>query len=359
MTAITDELARLCDRLGDDVPIMEICGTHTVSLHRSGLRAILPENLRLVSGPGCPVCVTAQRYIDAIVTLARRDDVILATYGDMVRVPGHHGSLETARAGGADVRVIYSARQAVALAEQNPDRAIMFVAVGFETTAPATAAAVAEAQAKRLDNFLVMTAHKQVVPAMMALLLEDDVALRGFMCPGHVSVIIGSNAYLPIAERFGRPCVVAGFEPAQMLQGILHIVRQIASGEAGVENVYQVAVSGEGNPVARKLLDRVFVSQDAVWRAMGTIPGSGLVLREEFAAFDAVRRFGIELGEDHDPPGCRCGEVIQGKIDPPACPLFASGCTPTQPVGPCMVSSEGSCAAWYKYNRQPVCSIGM
>ncbi|MBN1345825.1 MAG: hydrogenase formation protein HypD [Phycisphaerae bacterium] len=356
IAALTGELSRLCAELGRQTSIMEVCGTHTVSLYRSGVRSLLPEGLRLISGPGCPVCVTSQGYIDAAIALAGRDSVTIATYGDMVRVPGNGGSLESARAEGADVRVVYSARQAIALAERHPDREVVFLAIGFETTAPATADAILSARAKGLTNFSVMPAHKQVVPAMVALLEAGDVLLDGFMCPGHVSVIIGSGAYRPVADRYGLPCVVAGFEPGQMLEALVCLLRQRTEGRARVENVYPVAVCETGNSVAVELMERVFRVEDARWRAMGTIPVSGLGLREELSDFDAFGRFGITLPEDRDPPGCRCGDVIQGKATPGDCPLFGSACTPRRPIGPCMVSSEGTCAALYKY--RPVESAG-
>ncbi len=334
------------------IQLMEVCGTHTVSLFRSGVKSLLPEQVRLISGPGCPVCVTSAGYLDAACRLARRDDVAICTYGDMVRVPGRAGSLEHARGRGADVTVVYSARAAVEAARSRADRNVVFLAVGFETTAPATAAAVLEAQRSDLANFLILPGHKLVIPAMAALLSGGGVPIDGFLCPGHVSVIIGARAYGPIAEDYGKPCVVAGFEPVNMLEGILALVRQAAAGEAFVENVYGVAVSDEGNEIARKMIDDVFAPAPAVWRAIGTIDASGLELREEYRRFDARERFGVTLGEDYEPPGCRCGEVIQGKVTPADCSLFARQCTPVAPVGPCMVSSEGTCAAWYKYNRR-------
>jgi hydrogenase expression/formation protein HypD len=344
------EIAALAEQTGP-VKLMEICGTHTVSLFRSGVRSRLPDNVTLVSGPGCPVCVTAQGYIDAACGLAERDDVIICTYGDMVRVPGHGGSLEAKRAGGARVRVVYSARDAVRLAERTPDANIVFLAVGFETTAPATAAAIVEADRLGLDNFFVLTAHKLVIPAMEALLADGDMPINGFLCPGHVSVIIGSRAYAPIVERYGKPCVVAGFEPPSMLAGIAALLRQIAAGEARLENAYGVAVGDDGNRVAQALLDRTYAPAVARWRAMGEIPASGLALRPDFARFDAWRQFGLDEGDDYDPPGCRCGEVIQGKVLPTDCALFGEECSVMHPVGPCMVSSEGTCAAWYKYHQ--------
>ena len=330
---------------------MEVCGTHTVSLFRSGVKSLLPPAVRLISGPGCPVCVTSSAYLDAACELARRDDVTICTYGDMVRVPGRNGSLEHARGRGADVLVVYSARDAVATARRRPDRTVVFLAVGFETTAPATAAAVLEADRLGLDNFLILPGHKLVVPAMDTLLSEGDVPIDGFLCPGHVSVIIGSGAYRVVAERYGKPCVVAGFEPINMLEAIAALVRQIAAGDASVANAYGVAVTEAGNEVARRMVDEVFAPAPAVWRAMGTIDASGLDLREPYRHLDARERLGVVFGEDYSPTGCRCGEVIQGKLDPPACALFGRQCTPIKPVGPCMVSSEGTCAAWYKYGR--------
>lgn len=332
--------------------LMEICGTHTVSLFRSGVKSLLPPTVKLISGPGCPVCVTSQGYIDAACELAARPDVTICTYGDMVRVPGGNGSLEHQRARGAQVVVVYSARDAVRFAEQHPDREVVFLAVGFETTAPSTAAAVAEAHAKRLQNFSILSGHKLVIPAMSALLSAGDVPIDGFICPGHVSIVIGTEAYRPIVETYGKACVVAGFEPEQMLRGILLLLECIASKRAVLDNVYRVAVPDAGNAMARQWLERVFEPATTVWRAMGSIPDSGLELRPAYARYDARTRYGVSIGPDYDPPGCRCGEVIQGKVEPAECSLFARRCTPMQPVGPCMVSSEGTCAAWYKYGRR-------
>ena len=332
---------------------MEICGTHTVALFRSGVKSLMPPQLRLISGPGCPVCVTSQAYLDAACEIAARDDVTVCTYGDMVRVPGRQGSLETLRAQGAQVKVVYSARDALEMARRQPSRTVVFLAVGFETTAPPTAAAVMEADRTGVDNFLILAGHKLVIPALEALLSGGEVPIDGFLCPGHVSIVIGAGAYRGIAEKYHKPCVVAGFEPVTMARGIRDLVQQIAAGQAEVGNAYEVAVSEDGNAVARQWMDEVFEPATTLWRAMGAIPASGLDLREKYARFDAMSHFGLTPGEDYEPPGCRCGEVIQGKADPVDCPLFATGCTPRSPVGPCMVSSEGACAAWYKYSRHP------
>ena len=347
---LLEEIGAVCDAYGP-IRLMEVCGTHTVSLFRSGVKSMLPKGLRLISGPGCPVCVTSQGYLDAACDAAGRPGVTICTYGDMVRVPGRSGTLEQCRGRGADVVVVYSARDAVTYAQTHPERDVVFLAVGFETTAPATAGAVLDADRKGLRNFFVFACHKLVIPALSALLSEEDVAIDGLMCPGHVSVVIGARAYECIARDYGRPCVVAGFQPAQMLEGILCLVRQIAAGAARVENAYPVAVSDEGNRVAQEWMREVFAPAPAVWRAMGEIPGSGLELRAKYARFDAAERFGLVLGPDVEPAGCQCGLVIQGKADPADCPLFGALCTPAQPVGPCMVSSEGACAAWYKYGR--------
>ncbi|MCG3127477.1 MAG: Hydrogenase maturation factor HypD [Phycisphaerae bacterium] len=366
LTADIAEVQRLCGALGRRVQIMEVCGTHTVSIFRTGIRALLPANLRLISGPGCPVCVTAQRYIDAALELACRPNVTIATYGDMLRVPGRRGSLEQVRAGGADVRVVSSSMTAIDLAERLAPREVVFLGVGFETTAPATAAAVMLAERHELVNFSVLAAHKLVVPAMQALLSADAATrdprtprgIDGFLCPGHVSVIIGASAYEPIVREHRVPCVIAGFEPAQIWRGLAQLMRQIAGGEPRVENVYPAVVSEHGNRYAQGVLRRVFEVADAAWRELGVIPRSGLELAPRYQRFDAVRRFEITLGADEDHPACLCGQVIQGRVEPPECGLFGDGCTPLHPIGPCMVSSEGTCAAWYRYGARGAAATG-
>jgi hydrogenase expression/formation protein HypD len=356
---IRERLHRLAKQLASDhrnIQIMEICGTHTMTVARSGLRSLLPPSLRLVSGPGCPVCVTDQSYIDQAIRLALGAcgaKPIVATYGDMVRVPGEAGCLAEARARGAEVEVVYSADQAVQLAADRPDRQVVFLAVGFETTAPGTVLAVQRARREKIGNFSVLAAHKLVLPAMRALLAAGDVAIDGFLCPGHVSVILGYEAYGPIVSEYKRPCVVAGFEPAQILQGLTVILEQLLEGRPAAVSVYP-AVSAGGNAAARRLLAEVFIAADVPWRGLGVIPQSGLVLREEYAPYDATRRFDLPQMASHELPGCRCGDVICGRLLPTDCPLFAHRCTPRDPLGPCMVSSEGACAASYKYDRQAV-----
>ncbi|MCL4221240.1 MAG: hydrogenase formation protein HypD [Phycisphaerales bacterium] len=355
MSALLAVLNAEADRLDRPVNLMEVCGTHTVAACRSGIHALMPNNVRLLSGPGCPVCVTAQRYIDALVRLGARADVTLATYGDMVRVAGEGGSLELARSNGADVRVVTSTIEAVDIAQREPQRQVVFAAVGFETTAPASAACVLEAQRRGLTNFAILPCHKLVIPAMRTLLDDPQTRIDGFLCPGHVSVVIGSAVYDEIVARYNRPCVVGGFEALQMMESVLALVRQLVAMQGGArarnENLYPQVVRAQGNPHARALIDRVFAPGDSAWRALGVMEDSGLDLREEFADFDAFRRFGIVLGDDREPPGCRCGEVITGRCEPNDCKLFGTVCTPIYPVGPCMVSSEGACQAWFKYRR--------
>jgi hydrogenase expression/formation protein HypD len=333
------------------IALMEVCGTHTMSAFRSGLHALLPTNLTLLSGPGCPVCVTAQGDIDMMLQAAVLPEVTYCTYGDMLRVPGQSGSLERARSDGADIRVIYSTLDAVRIAAKEPRRQVVLGAVGFETTAPATAAAVLQAEAMDLRNFSVLASHKQVLPAMLALLTAGEVHLDGFLCPGHVSVIIGSEVYRPIVEHFGLPCAITGFEDMHMLAGIARLVELIRDGRAELFNEYAEAVRPQGNEHALALLARVFETADARWRALGTIPQSGLRLRAAYRFFDAQHRLGLETPEDREVPGCLCGRVITGAVTPHACKLFGKACTPVHPIGPCMVSSEGTCQAYFKYAR--------
>jgi hydrogenase expression/formation protein HypD len=325
---------------------MEVCGTHTMSIARYGLRELLPDNVRLVSGPGCPVCVTAQRDLDHVVALARLPGVALATFGDLVRVPASRSSLAAERAVGADVRVVYSPRDAVELAAAEPERQVVFAGIGFETTAPTVAAALLEARAHGLANFSVLSLHKTMPPPLRALLELGETPLRGFLLPGHVSVVTGSRCYEFLSEEYGIAGVVTGFEAHDVLRALVRLLRME---RPAIEIEYTRAVRAEGNPVARRVLDEVFEPADAEWRGLGLIPGSGLRLRDGFAAHDAARRFDIEMDEPLEPRGCRCGEVLRGVIDPVECALFGVRCTPEDPVGTCMVSSEGACAARHRY----------
>lgn len=342
-------LARWAEQAARPLTLMEVCGTHTMAIHRHGILSLLPASVRVISGPGCPVCVTSQGQVDQIVGLARQPNATIATFGDMLCVPGSTSSLERERARGADVRIVYSPREAVALAEALPSRQVVFIGIGFETTAPTVAAALIEARRRRLRNFTILAAGKRIPPALDALLASGELRLNGLICPGHVSVIIGSRAYEPFARRYRVPCVVAGFEATEVLDAIVALVRQAAAGRAEVENLYSVWVRPEGNRRALDMLESVFVAGPSRWRGLGLIEQSGLLLREEWSDYDAARRFGIEEREVTEPPDCRCGDVLRGVLSPAECALFARLCTPEHPVGPCMVSTEGSCAAAYRY----------
>lgn len=332
------------------VKMMEVCGTHTVAFLRSGLRSMLSGSVELVSGPGCPVCVTPNNIIDAAIEYSLEKDFIVATFGDMIRVPGSRSSLEKARADGGDARVVYSASDALRIAAENPCKKIVFMGIGFETTSPTVAAAIVSAKKEGLSNFAVLCAHKLVPPAMEALVADcADIKIKGFICPGHASAIIGAAAYTKIARDFSMPCVVTGFEPLDMLQGIYMLVKQVAEKRSEVEAPYSRVVRMEGNRKALDLISLVFDSADAAWRGIGTIPMSGNVIREEFADFDAEKKWPIQIPPSKETPGCRCAEILTGKMLPSECGLFGSRCSPANPVGPCMVSSEGSCAAHYRY----------
>ena len=351
-----EALARLraaSDRAERPLSFMEVCGTHTTAAFRLGLPSLMPENVRLLSGPGCPVCVTAQGDIDLLIALALDHRVTLCTYGDMLRVPGRRGSLAKARARGADLRVVYSSLDAVRLAAAEPERQLVFAAVGFETTAPATAAAVETARRLGLTNFSVLASHKRVMPALEALAASPELALDGFLLPGHVSVILGSEVYRPLVEARHLPCVIGGFEEALMLVALAELAEQAVDGRAELVNLYPEAVRPRGNRVAQDLLERVFEPAEVPWRGLSRIPESGLVLRAAYADFDATRRFGLLRAEDREPAGCICGAVITAAATPHDCRLFGTACTPIDPIGPCMVSSEGTCQAWFKYRGMP------
>ena len=343
------EIHELAARIGRPVRLMEVCGTQTMAIFRSGLRRLLPPAVQLLSGPGCPVCVTPDSYYDQVLALAALPDVTIATFGDLMRVPSRRGSLESARARGAQVQVVYSPLDALQLAVVHPDRRMVFLGIGFETTAPTTAWALAEA-ARHVPNFFVLCGHKTMPQALAALLHSGEVRLDGLLCPGHVSVITGTRIYEFIPRDFGLPCVVTGFEPADLLAGIARLLRQIAEGRATVENEYQRCVTTAGNARAQALLAAVFEPCDADWRGLGRIPGSGLRIRNDYAERDAARWCpAVPEAAVDDLDGCRCGEVLRGASTPPQCPLFRHTCTPDTPRGACMVSSEGTCAAYYRY----------
>ena len=345
-----EEIHSLAEKIpSPPLRLMEVCGTHTVAIARSGMRDILPENVALLSGPGCPVCVTPDNVIDAAVALAENPDVILVTFGDMMKVPGSDKSLERARAEGADVRMVYSPTDVLEFSRHNPDREVVFIAVGFETTQPGNALTIERAKTEGLENFSVIPAGKLIPPAMAALLEDRDSRIDGFICPGHVSVIIGADAYRPIVEKYGKPCVVAGFEPEEILEGLAVLLRMAVEGRPDVAIQYKKCVDRKGNVRAQEILKRVYHPADSEWRGLGVIPESGFELNEEYADYDAFKRFSVELHPPRERKGCRCGEVLQGKVAPFDCTLLGKACTPEHPIGPCMVSSEGTCGAYYRY----------
>jgi len=334
---------------GRPVRLMEVCGTHTVSIFRNGIRDLLPERIRLISGPGCPVCVTPVEQIDQAVVLAQEKNVTLATFGDLLRVPGSNTSLLKQRGQGADIRIVYSAYDALSLARENEKKEVVFLGVGFETTAPTIGAVIRHASQAGVRNFTVMSMHKILPPALTALVESPEVEIDGFICPGHVSTIIGAGPYEAIAQKFHVPCVIAGFEPVDVLQTVQLLLQQIERGEARVEIQYRRAVSPQGNLRARRIMEEVFEPCDSVWRGFGCLSQSGFQIRKSYREFDAGHRFRISLPRAEEPEGCLCGSILRGLVEPPDCTLFRRVCTPENPVGACMVSSEGTCAAYYKY----------
>lgn len=351
MKELVELIKKLSPSLKREIRLMEVCGTHTVAIFRSGIRSILPENVKLLSGPGCPVCVTPHEDIDMAIELSKNRDVILLTFGDMMRVPGTKGSLQTARAEGSDIRVIYTPMEMIDIAFKEPKKTVIFLAVGFETTSPLIAGTLLMAEEKGIDNLFIYSCHKLVPPALRALLEDRNIKIDGFILPGHVSTIIGSGPYNFIREEYHIPSVISGFEPEDILQSVAVLIENIVSGKDELTIQYKRSVRPEGNKKAIEILYRFFEPSDAWWRGIGLIPGSGLRLRDEYRKRDVIDRFGINLNYRNPVPqkGCRCGEVLKGLIIPPECPLFRKVCTPENPVGACMVSIEGSCSAYYKY----------
>ncbi|MCJ7521907.1 MAG: hydrogenase formation protein HypD [Dehalococcoidia bacterium] len=333
------------------VRLMEFCGGHTVSIARHGIRQLLPSTIEMLSGPGCPVCVTANVDLDKAIALARFPDVVITTFGDMIKVPASHSSLQQVKAQGGDIRIVYSTQDALEIARDNPGRPVVFIGIGFETTAPTVAASVLQAEQQGIDNYYVLSQHKLCPPVIKTLLDSGEVKLDGIICPGHVSAIIGSHPYEFIPRDYGIACVVSGFEPLDILLCVDMLVTQIESGKPGVEIAYRRGVKPEGNRVALELLYKVFEVCDGNWRGIGVVPGSGLKLRKEYKRYDAEHAFRIEPGEPVEPRGCICGDILRGVKTPLDCRLFKTACNPEHPVGPCMVSAEGSCAAHYQYGE--------
>lgn len=350
---LVTEIKTMADKAGRKLRFMEVCGTHTVSIFRAGIRQLLPDNVELVSGPGCPVCVTPDDYMDKAIAYAQHPDVIITTFGDMLKVPGTKSSLGEAKTNGADIRIVYSPLDSIPIAKENPDKKVVFLAVGFETTAPTAAATVLAAEQQGVKNLFMLSAQKLVPPVMEVLLSDAQVKVDGFILPGHVSVVTGTGIYEPIVAKYHVPGVVTGFEPLQILRALYRLVKQVVNGEAKVENEYEAVVRPEGNPVSQRITDTVYEPVDTGWRGMGVVPRSGLKMREAYKSYDIEAVMPLAVAELPAPKktACRCGEVLRGIVTPPQCPLFAKACVPTHAIGPCMVSVEGVCAAWYKYGQ--------
>ncbi len=349
VAGILNHISSAAKRLARPVTIMEICGSHTYAIGRFGIRKLLPENIRLISGPGCPVCVTSARDVDLALHFASVPGVIFATFGDMLKVSGTRGnSLQKKRAEGADVRVVSSADECIGMALSHPQKEVVMMGIGFETTAPTIAAVIAACRKKEIRNFSVFSVHKIVPPAIQVLLADPHLNIDGFLCPGHVSTMIGAEAYRMIPDA-GRAAAITGFEPVDIVEGVWMLLQQIESRQKDVAIQYSRGVRPEGNLRAMAFLESVFEITDASWRGLGVIPQSGLAMRADFAAFDALKKFPIPDIQSQDIPGCGCGDILRGIKLPYDCPLFKKVCTPVNPVGPCMVSSEGTCSAYYKY----------
>jgi hydrogenase expression/formation protein HypD len=330
---------------------MEVCGTHTMSIFKYGIRSILPKNIHLLSGPGCPVCVTPVEFIDTAIEISKNDDTILTTFGDMLKVPGTKENLYKLRTEGYDIRYVYSPIDAIKIAQENSFKLVVFIAVGFETTSPTTASSILLAEKMNIDNFFVLCGHKTMPNAMSAMASSGDLMLDGFICPPHVSAITGTKIYDFLATEHSKACVVGGFEPTDLLQTILMLIKQVNMGKAFVENQYSRVVNVNGNEKAQTISASVFESCDSIWRGIGNIPQSGLKILKKFSRFNALNKFTVTISKSEDNPACLCGEVLAGRKIPTECSLFANVCNPENPKGACMVSSEGTCAAYYKYNN--------
>jgi hydrogenase expression/formation protein HypD len=340
----------ICKNSTKSISLMEVCGGHTVSIQRFGLPALLPETIRLLSGPGCPVCVSSRKFLDQAIAYSRLPNVIITTYGDLIRVPGSTSTLDREKARGADIRIVYSVMDSLEIARKNPDKKIVFLGIGFETTSPASAAAVISAYLQKISNFHLFSSHK-IMPPAMAALVDEGVKIDGYIAPGHVSTITGTSIYKDIAEKYHLGCVIAGFEPVDLMEAILMLVRQFEVNEPKVEIQYRRAVKPEGNIEARKMLDEVFELRDDWWRGLGILPSSGMGIRSKYSSFDAEKMLIVEVEPTREDKGCICGEILKGLKNPKECKLFAKSCTPENPAGPCMVSNEGACQAFFRYNR--------
>jgi len=348
--------AKINDYLSEykgNLSLMEICGTHTHAIFHSGIMSLLSDKIEHLSGPGCPVCVTPNRYIDTAIAYSRMSDIIITTFGDMIKVPGSTSSLEKEKASGGKVKIVYSPLESLEIARKNPEKKVVFLGVGFETTAPLVASTILTASAEKTKNFFVLSGHKLIPPAMKALLENKEIKIDGFICPGHVSAIIGEEPYEPIASEYGIPSVIIGFEPFDLLQGIEMLVKQIVRKEKPkVENQYRRVVKKKGNVKALSLINKIFEVKDSTWRGLGSLPKSGLYIKDFYSRYDVEKQINVNVEKTKIHSKCVCGKVLTGTKKPYECTLFGKLCTPENPIGPCMVSSEGTCAAYYKFNKQ-------
>jgi len=347
-------VSRLVDHISSiskkPVRFMEVCGGHTMAIQKFGIPSLLPDNIELLSGPGCPVCVTSNLFIDKAVAYSRLDNVLITSFGDLIRIPGSTSSLDREKANGRDIRMVYSILDALNIARKNPDKKVVFLGIGFETTAPTSAAAILNANAENLENFYLFSSHKIMPPAMEAL-IDEGVELNGYIAPGHVSTITGSGIYKAIPEKFGLGCVISGFEPVDILQSIYMLVKQYETNSPKVEIQYKRVVVPEGNVKAQEMMNEVFKLNDDWWRGLGVLKNSGFALKEKYERFDAEKMLSVEVEETIEPEGCICGEILKGVKKPSDCKLFNKACSPANPVGACMVSNEGACHAYYRYNK--------
>lgn len=346
------ELARQIKEISKKkIRLMEVCGGHTMSIQKFGIPSLLPDNITLVSGPGCPVCVSDRKYIDQAIAYSRLNDVIITTYGDLIRVPGSTSSLDIEKANGADVRIVYSVLDSLKIAQENKDKKIIFLGIGFETTSPSSAVGIINAHAQGIKNFFLFSSHK-IMPPAMAALIDEGVTIDGYIAPGHVSTITGSGIYADIPKKYKLGVVISGFEPVDLLRSILMLVKQIESEEYRVENEYSRVVKEEGNIKAQQMLEEVFELRDDWWRGLGVLPNSGMKVRDKYKNYDAEIMIPVEVEATKEDKGCICGEILKGLKNPKDCKLFGKACNPNDPVGACMVSHEGACNAFYRFNRE-------
>ncbi|MCD4736572.1 MAG: hydrogenase formation protein HypD [Bacteroidales bacterium] len=341
-------VGRIKQHSKNQIVLMEVCGGHTMAIQKFGIPSLLPDTIKLLSGPGCPVCVTDRKFIDKAVAYSRLEDFVITTFGDLIRVPGSTSSLEKERASGRDIRIVYSVLDALLIAKNNPDKKVIFLGIGFETTSPGSGAGIVNAMMAAMKNFYLFSSHKIMPPAMSAL-IDEGVAIDGYIAPGHVSTITGSGIYEDIPKKHGLGVVISGFEPVDLLQSILMLVKQIENGSPKVEIAYKRAVKPGGNPKALAILEEVFELRDDWWRGLGVLPGSGMKLRKKYRDFDAEVNIPVEVEPTREDKGCICGEILKGLKNPGNCKLFRKACDPANPVGACMVSHEGACYAWYRY----------